>query len=221
MGDREKSEVIEGDPDRAKVVEGAGRNGKRLESIRNQRDVDTNALRRDRGPGGHLVEEVEPGDVEDDRERQSDGNGDDTDWIRGGMDDATSGASGESKRLDTRPLAETDSSQHERCEQRERRTAHVPEPSTPPPEYHRRPTDQPNPPHRRGRIKTISRQVSQTRSRRSLTISNGHVAAVSDDLEATDIPYRHGGRYLRRLLTCVRCCRAEESRSSMDGQYNH
>ena len=179
--------------------------------------VETNALRRVRGPGGHLGEEVEPGDIEDDRERWSDGNGDDTDWIRGGMDDAASGASGESKRLNTRPLAETDSSQHE---QRKRGTAHVPEPSTPPPDHHRRPMDHVNPPRRRGCMKTKPRQVSQTRSRRSLTISNGHVAAISDDLEATDIPHRHGARYLRWLLTCDRCCRAEESRSSIDGQYN-
>ena len=30
-------------------------------------------------------------------------------------------------------------------------------------------------------------------SENPLTISNGHVMAVSDDLEATDIPHRHGG----------------------------
>ena len=159
LGDREKSEVVEGGPDRAKVVEGAGYNGKPPESVRNQRDVDMNALCRVRGLGGRIVEEVGPGDVEDDRERRSDGNGDDTDGIRGGMDDATSGVSGESKRLDTRPLAETDSSQHKR---RERGMAHVPERSTPPPDHHRRPTDHPNPPRRRGRIKTRSRKISQT-----------------------------------------------------------
>ena len=153
------SKDVEGNPDCAKVVEDAVYDGKRPKSVRNERDVDTKALRRVRGPGGHLVEEVRLGDIEDDRERQSDGDGDEMDGIRLGMDAATSGASGESRRLDTRPLAETDSSQHER---RERGTAHVPRPSTPPTIDHRHPTDHPNPPRRRGRIKMKPRQVSQT-----------------------------------------------------------
>ena len=163
LGKEETSEVVEGDPDRTKVVGGAVYDGKRPEIVKNERDVDTNALRRGNGPGGHLVEEVEPGDVDGEWERQSDGDGDEMDGIRQGMDDATSGASGESRRLDTRPLAETDSSQHER---RERGTAHVPRLSTPPPDHHRRPMDHPNPPRRRGRMKTRSRQVSRTRARK-------------------------------------------------------
>ena len=162
LGDREKSEVVEGDPDRAKVVKGAGYNGKRPKSVRDERDVEMNTLRRDRGPGGHLDQTVKSGDVGGKQERLSDGEGIEMDGIRYGMDGAASGASGESKRLDTRPLAETDSSQHERREQRERRTAHVPEPSTPPPDHHRRPMDHVNPPCRRGRMKTKPRQVSRT-----------------------------------------------------------
>ena len=44
MGNRERSEVIEGNPDRTKVVEGAGYDGRHLRSIRNERGVDMNAL---------------------------------------------------------------------------------------------------------------------------------------------------------------------------------
>ena len=80
-GKEEASGGIEVDWDRRKVVKDAKHDGKPPESVRNECDVDTNALHRDRGPGGHLVEEVGPGDVEDDREHQSDGNGDDTDGI--------------------------------------------------------------------------------------------------------------------------------------------
>ena len=160
------SRDIEADPDRGNVVMRAGYNGKRPRNQENERGADTNALRRVRGPGGQLGEEVGLGDVEGDWKRLSDGEGIEMDGIRHGMDGAASGASGESKRLDTRPLAETDSSQHEWRERRERRTAHVPEPSTPPPDHHRRPTDHPNPPRRRGRIKTRTRKISQTRARK-------------------------------------------------------
>ena len=97
MGDRERSEVVEVDPDHAKVVEGSVYDGKRPESVRDERYVDANALRRVRGPGGHLVEEVGPGDIEDDRERQSDGDGDEMDGRTSQMDDATSGARCDSK----------------------------------------------------------------------------------------------------------------------------
>ena len=57
------------------IVEGARYNGKRPKSIRDARDVDTNALRRVRGSGGHLDEKVRLGDVEGDWKRLSDGEG--------------------------------------------------------------------------------------------------------------------------------------------------
>ena len=81
---------------------------------------------------------VESGDIDGEQERQSDGDGIGYDRTGCRMDGTTSG---KSKRLDTRPLAETDSSQHEQRERCERGTAHVPEPSTPPPDHHRRPMD--------------------------------------------------------------------------------
>ena len=163
LGDREKSEVDEGDPDCAKVVEGAGHNGKRLESIRNQRDVETNALHRVRGPVGHLGEEVGLGDVEGDWKRLSDDEGIYMDGRRFWIDGATSGARHDSKQVETRPLAGVKTGQHQQCN---RTTAHVPRTSTPPPRYARSLSDYVNPPRRRGRIKTRSRQISQTRARK-------------------------------------------------------
>ena len=73
------------------------------------------------------------------------------------MDGATNSAGGDLKQVDTRPLAEVELSQHEWWNHER---AHVPEPSTPPSEYSRWPTDHPNPPRRRGRIKTRPREAS-------------------------------------------------------------
>jgi hypothetical protein len=89
----------------------------------------------------------ESGDVEGGRERQSDGDGYETNGIRGGEDGATSGARSNSKRVDTGPLAEDEASQYKR---RKRESAGVPELYTPPPIHHRRPCTHPNPPRRRG-----------------------------------------------------------------------
>ena len=58
-----------------------------------------------------MDKEVRLGDVEGDWKRLSDGEGIKMDGIRHGMDGTASSASGESKRLDTRLLAETDSHQ--------------------------------------------------------------------------------------------------------------
>ena len=176
---QEKSRRAEVDRDRRKVLEGAGHDGKRPKSEENQRDVETNALCRVRGPGGHRGEEVESGDVEGDREHQSDGDGIEMDGRQWRMDGATSGARHDSKRVGTKLLAGDEEGQHER---RKHTTAHVPEPSTPAHEYPRRPTDHPNPPRRRGRLKTKTRRVSQTRARKStyqaIRSRRGHIGRV-------------------------------------------
>ena len=158
------SRGVEVDPDRREVVEGTEHDGKRPRSEEDERYVETNALCRVRWPGGHVDEEDESGDVEGDRERRNDGDGIemDVEWCR--TDSATSGAHRDLKRVGSRPLAGVEASQHGR---RRRTTAHVPEPSTLPPEHHRRPTDYANPPRRRGRIKTKPRRVSQAGSRKS------------------------------------------------------
>ena len=69
------------EPDCWNVPKDVGYNGKHPRSQESQRGANTNALCQVRGPGGHLVKEVGPGDIEDDQECQSDGNGNDTDWI--------------------------------------------------------------------------------------------------------------------------------------------
>jgi hypothetical protein len=153
---------------------------------------ETSAPRRDRGPGGRLGEQGKSGDVEEDRERQSDGNGDQECERRGGKDGATSGARRDSKRVETTPLAEHETDQHGR---RKRRTADVPRPSTPHPMDHRHPTDQPNPPRRRGRLKTRSRRVS-TPGRP--TRSHGRVKAVSGGSDASYMMYMDR-RWWRRV----------------------
>ena len=157
------SEVVEGNPDRAKVVEGAGNDGKQPRTEGDQRYVETNAPGRDGGPGGHIGESVESGEVEGDRERQSDGDGIEMDREWCWTDSATSGARRDSRRVGLQPLAEVRSSRQER---RQRTMAHAPRPSTPPSRYARSLSDHVDPPRRRGRLKTKSRRVSQTQARR-------------------------------------------------------
>jgi hypothetical protein len=113
-------------PDRDKVVDSAGYDRIHPRGQENERDVDTNASCRDPGPGGHSGEREDSGEVEDDRDRWSDGNGDRRGGRRGGKDGATSGARRDSKRVETTPLAEGETGQHGR---RKRTTADVPETS--------------------------------------------------------------------------------------------
>ena len=104
-----------------------------------------------------MVQEDESEDVGGERECESDGDGVEMDGRRCRMDGATSGASSDSKRVDTRSLAEIRSSQQER---RQRTTAHAPRTSTPTLRYARSLSDHVDPPRRRGRLKTIPRRVS-------------------------------------------------------------
>ena len=66
----EASNVAKGDSDHRKVVEGAEYDGVRLRSDENKHVVETNALRRGIGPGGHRGEQEVMGDVEDNWDRQ-------------------------------------------------------------------------------------------------------------------------------------------------------
>ena len=115
---------------------------------------------RDPEPGGRLGEQVEPDDVGGDCSHENDGDGVGEDGRRCWMDDATSGARCDSRRVETRPLAREQADQHG---QQEREPADVPEPSTPSQTTPRRHTNHPNPPQRHGKLKTSSRNVSQTR----------------------------------------------------------
>ena len=157
LDDQEESRGVEGVRGRHKVVDRAEYDRIRPRSDRNERDVEPNPPGRDRGPGGDPGERDESGGDEGDRERQSDGDSDEMEGRRGGKDGATSGARRDSKRVDTTPLTAGEPGQHGR---RKRRTTSAPEPATPPSIDPRRPTDHPNPPRRRGRLKTRPRRIS-------------------------------------------------------------
>ena len=182
-GEDASSRGVEGVRDRANVVDRAGYDGKNPRSEENERDGGTDARTRETGPLGHRGEQVELGGDEGDLERQSCGDGDDTDGRRGIKDGATSGTRRDSKRVETGQLAEDETSQHE---QRERKAAHVPRPSTPPNIDPRRPIDHPNPPRRRGRLKSRPTRVSNPRRP---TRSHGRVKAGSGGSDASHMLY--------------------------------
>ena len=142
--------VIEGGSGRYKVVYCAGYDWIRPRTDGNERVVETNAQCRDRGPGGRLGEQVRWEDIKGDRERQSGGDGDQRGGRQGLMDDTTSGVRHDSKRVGTTLLAEDQASQHG---WRKRETVDIPRTSTPATTYLRQPTDNPNPPRRRGQLK--------------------------------------------------------------------
>ena len=102
-------------------------------------------------------------DVEGDWRRQSEGKGDLRGGSRGETDGATSGARSDSKRVDPRPLANQEG-QHQGFTRN--KTAHVPEPSTPPTNDPKCAIHQPNLPRRRGQIKSRSRKIRRTKMRR-------------------------------------------------------
>ena len=75
-----------------------------------------------------------------------------------------SSASHDSKRVGTRLLAGDKSGQHGKCK---RAKTDVPGPSRPPPSHHRRPTEPVDPPRRRGRLKSRTRKIRSSISRKS------------------------------------------------------
>ena len=182
-GEQVESRGFKGVRDHRKGVDGAELDGIRPGSKRNERVGDTNPPCRDRWPGGRLGERDGLGDVEDDLERRSDGEGDETDGMRGWKHGATSGARRDSKRVETTPLAEGETSQYRR---RTRTTTDAPEPSQPPNNDHRLPTNHANPPRRRGRLKRRSTRVSNPGRP---TRSHGRVKAGSGGSDASYMLY--------------------------------
>ena len=79
---QEESEDIEGDSDRTNVVDHAGYNRVCHRSDGNAHVDETNAPCRDNRPGGQLGKQGGLGDVEGDREHQSDGYGDETGGVQ-------------------------------------------------------------------------------------------------------------------------------------------
>ena len=183
LGDREESRGVEGVRDRDKVVDRAEYDWIRPRCEEDERGGDANPPSRDRGPGGQLGEQVESGANEGGRERQNDGDGGQTDEGRGGKDGATSGARRNPKRVETTPLAGGKPGQHGR---RKRGTADIPEASTPPTIDPRRPTDHPNPPRCRGRLKRRSTRVSTSGGP---TRSHGRAKAALGGSDASYMMY--------------------------------
>ena len=89
MRDSRGAEV---DRDCHEVTEGAGHDGIRPRTEKNERYVEMDALCRVRGLGGHVIEEVEPRDIEGEWERESNGDSIEMDGRRRRMDGARSGA---------------------------------------------------------------------------------------------------------------------------------
>ena len=164
LGKPEALGDVEGDPDHARVVEGAGYDGIGPSSNRNERVDDTKVLRPDRRPGGHLGEPESSRVVEGDWRRRTGVDGVGYHGIWCSKDSATSDARRESKRLETRSLAGDESSQQEL----EKRSKHdVPEPSQLPSIHPRRPTESVDPPRRRGRLKSPTKRIRRSKIRRS------------------------------------------------------
>ena len=183
--DQVESRGVEGVQDRENVVDRAGYDGKHPRIEDNERDGGTDARTRETGPGGQLGERGGPGDVEGDRERQSDGDGVETDRRRDCKDGETSGARCDSKRVETTLLAEGETGQYRR---RTHTTTDVPEPSTPPTIDPRRPTDHPNPPRHHGRLKTRPRSIStRIRTYQVVWTCRGHIGRIGP---FRDVVYR-------------------------------
>ena len=163
-GEQEVSRAAKGDPDRTNVVDHAGYDGRHPRSRGNERVVETSALRQVRGPGGYLDERAESGDVGDYQMTQSGGDGVQGVGKRGGKNGATSNARRESKGLETRSLAEDESSQQELDKGTKR---DIPEPSQLPINHPGGPTEHVNPPRRRGRLKSCTRKIRRSTVRRS------------------------------------------------------
>ena len=163
MGTQETSEVVEGDPDREKVVDQAGDDGICPSSDGNERRVETSSPCRDRRPEGHMVEPKASKGVEGDWRRRIDGEGVGYDRRRGGKDGATSSASHDSKQVGTRLLAGDKSGRNGK---RKRANTDVPGPSRPPPSHPRRPAESVDPPRRRGRLKSPTRKIRRSKRRR-------------------------------------------------------
>ena len=164
LGEPEASRGVEGVRDRGTVVDGAGHNGIRPSSDGSERRVETNAPCRRNRPGGHMGEPKASRDVEGDWSRKIDVDGVGYNGRRDGKDGATSSARCDSKRVETRLLA-GNKGQYQQVERDI--TTDTPEASTPPHNDPRRPIELPNPPRRRGRIKSRSRKIRRTKTKKS------------------------------------------------------
>ncbi|KAF8123185.1 hypothetical protein EV363DRAFT_1357214 [Boletus edulis] len=186
MGPQEVTRVVEGDSGRGNVVEGGAHNGIDPRSHGNERVVETSALRRGKGPGGHIEVQEARRDVERDWKREKDADIVHIDGRGEGQGAATSAARRDSKRVETDSLAEYKSNQHGK---RERTMTGVPEASKPSTQHPRQPTDHANPPRRRGRLKSRPKSVNTTRRTHQATKSHrGQIGLIGRDVHVAHGP---------------------------------
>ncbi|KAF9235314.1 hypothetical protein BU15DRAFT_78146 [Melanogaster broomeanus] len=125
------------------------------------RNVEASVPSQDTRPQPRTETKVEAGDDEGCRKGRSDRDGNGRDGRANDDAGATSNAGRESRRLAPKLLAEDEPNQHKN---HTRTTRNVPEPSTPPMNCPKRPTESVNPPHRRGRLKTRPTRIRQARA---------------------------------------------------------
>ena len=137
-GEQAESRDDEELPDRRKVTDYVGYDGTGPMSDGDMRVIETNVQCRDPDPGGHQGMRVRSGDVGADWNGESDGEGVGYDGEECLMDGTMSGACHDSKRAETDPLADHETSQRGYCEYA---MAHVPRTPTAPPAHPQSPAE--------------------------------------------------------------------------------
>ena len=164
LGEPEASRGVEGVRDRGTVVNGAEHDGVCPRSDGNTRGVVPNPPCREVEPGHHIGEPKASRDVESDWDRWSDVEGDRIGGRQCRKDGATSGAHRDSKRVKRRPPAPEEARQQRRYRQC---IKNVPRSSMAPSKHPRHPIELPNPPRRRGRLKSHPRKIRRTKIKES------------------------------------------------------
>ncbi|KIJ08946.1 hypothetical protein PAXINDRAFT_17956, partial [Paxillus involutus ATCC 200175] len=142
-------------------------------------------------PGDEGNEELRSREVEGELGDQSEGDGCQRDGRTIDTGDATSGTTPDSKRVEAGPLADDETSQQRNG--RPNVSNHSPTPSTPSTKHTNRPTHHVNPPRRRGRLKTLSTNVSRARAYGVHTTSNGRVDDHPVQSDATETVWSYRG----------------------------
>lgn len=161
MGEWCKSGCVERDWSGGNIRDIVLNDGKVPGNEGNARKVEANPQSRDPGPGGHLSDQIEVGDVGANWDRRNGADGVGYDGRSCRMDGAMSSARRDSKRAKTQLLvAEDDASQHGH---RKSTMADAPGPSSTP---HTHPPEYLRPPQRRRRLKLRPTKVSRTHMHR-------------------------------------------------------
>ncbi|KIJ06076.1 hypothetical protein PAXINDRAFT_20712 [Paxillus involutus ATCC 200175] len=156
--------------------------------------VEPNAWRRVDEPGDEGNEELRSREVEGEERGQSKCYGCQRDGRTNDTGDATSSASCDSLRVETGALADDEAGQQ--CNGKPRASMNSPEPSMPPtphPSDTTQPTHLANPPRRRGRLKTLSTNVSRTRAYGLRIKSDGHADHHPAQPDATETAQGYWG----------------------------